>query len=237
MDELFLLPTAPVAMPRAYWLPEKPFFLSTQLILAEPSEVEFAHVLAAFKHLDNNTFDMEIVNDLYGKDYIIIPHRRYDLLTSEFRAQEHHLFLGSKKELWDPDEVYKEAKFLHFSDWPLPKPWRFSSPKDREKIAPKCLMRGDGTEDCRDRDMWYFVYQDFHDRREVRPLARVPGRGRVNDFEQRVCGSDFVKDNTPGEALLLWHKSNYTAIDSERFKDAKKTSLPPPTRSFEGSEI
>lgn len=62
MDELFELPSAPVAMPRAYWLDK--FYLSSQIVLLEPSEFEFKRILDAFEHRASNDFDMEIVNDL-----------------------------------------------------------------------------------------------------------------------------------------------------------------------------
>lgn len=124
-------------------------------------------VLEAFTYRTNSDFDMEIVNNLYGKDCIIIPHRKYDLLTGEFRKDDHEPYLGSKEEQWDPEAAYEEAKFLHFSDWPLPKPWIRASPKEKERIGPKCHTKEDGAQDCRDREKWLFVYQDFHDRREV----------------------------------------------------------------------
>ncbi|KXS97150.1 hypothetical protein AC578_3073 [Pseudocercospora eumusae] len=173
MDELFLVPSAPVAMPRAYWIEDKPT-LSSQLVLVEPSTFEMNRVLEAFQHRSPSDYDMEIVNDLYGKDCIIIPHRRYDLLTGEFRNRDHHLYLGSKEEIWDPEVAYNEAKFLHFSDWPFPKPWIKASREQVEEVVPKCHRMTNGTEDCRDREKWLFVYQEFRERRE------------------RVCGIDFV---------------------------------------------
>ncbi|KXT06555.1 hypothetical protein AC579_1172 [Pseudocercospora musae] len=172
MDELFLMPSAPVAMPRAYWLNDST--LSSQLILVEPSTFEMNRVLEAFRHRSPTDYDMEIANHLYGKDCIVIPHRRYDLLTGEFRNQDHHLYLGSEQELWDPEAAYDEAKYLHFSDWPLPKPWLHASQEQLEEVVPHCHRMADGTEDCRDREKWLLVYQDFRERRE------------------RVCGSDFV---------------------------------------------
>lgn len=178
MDELFLLPSAPVAMPRAYWLEDKPNFLSSQLVLVEPSTFEMDRVVRAFEHRSSTDFDMEIVNDLYGKDCIIVPHRRYDLLSGEFRKTEHYLYLGSKEELWDPERAYDEAKFLHFSDWPLPKPWIQSSENQKNEIAPRCKASSDGgPEDCRDKEKWLFIYQDFGDRREVchRAVQRCDG--------------------------------------------------------------
>ena len=167
MDELFLLPTAPVAMPRAYWLGHS--FLSSQLVLVEPSEFEFNRILEALKTRNYNEYDMEIVNELYGESCFIIPHRRYDLLTGEFKhsPDEHFQYLGSKEEGWDPDAVLEEAKFLHFSDFPFPKPWLRASDSEREKNQPQCRDLDNGEQDCRDRDHWLSFYTDFKERRAV----------------------------------------------------------------------
>lgn len=86
MDELFLLPSAPVAMPRAYWIPER-FFLSSQLIVIEPSEAEWKRVEYSMDHHEGHDYDMDILNKLYGKSSTVIPHRKYDLLSSEFRSR------------------------------------------------------------------------------------------------------------------------------------------------------
>ena len=102
MDELFFLPRVPVAMPRAYWLNNT---LSSQLVVIQPSKQEFERILYAFEHRQNTDFDMEIVNNLYGRDCLILPHRRYDLLSGEFRGTKHQNYLGSTTEVWNPRQV------------------------------------------------------------------------------------------------------------------------------------
>ena len=62
MDELFLIPSTPVAAPSAYWLDK--FSLSSQIVLIEPSETQFDRVQHALKHRKNSEYDMEIVNEL-----------------------------------------------------------------------------------------------------------------------------------------------------------------------------
>lgn len=166
MDELFLLPSAPVAMPRAYWLDEE-HTLSSQLLLVEPSEFEFDRIQKYMSNLTAGEFDMEIVNQLYGRDCFIIPHRKYDLLTGEFRAQKHRNYLGSDEEVWDAKQMLDEAKFLHFSDWPVPKPWLVQKNQVFREQMPKCTWK-DGTQDCRTRDSWVWIYDDFRARRKVR---------------------------------------------------------------------
>lgn len=163
MDELFILPPAPVAMGRAYWLEAT---LSSTLMVIEPSDFEFQRIQDAFRQRQHDEFDMEIVNNLYGNDCIVTPHRRYDLLTGEFRAKNHTRYLGSEEEIWDPEAVLNQAKLVHFSDWPLPKPWLAHTEEEQEKVQPDCYETDDG-EDCRDREIWLGLYQDFRDRREV----------------------------------------------------------------------
>jgi hypothetical protein len=108
-------------MPRTYWLEDH--ILSSQLVLIEPSEKEFARILDAMGRRSADDFDMEIINKLYGESCLIIPHRRYDLLSGELRKDDHFAYLGSSEEQWDADVVLEEAKYLHFSDWPFSKPW------------------------------------------------------------------------------------------------------------------
>jgi hypothetical protein len=167
MDELFLLPPAPVAMPRAYWLNQP--FLSSQLVLIQPSTYEFARIEEAIQTAKGGDFDMEIVNNLYNNSCIIIPHRRYDVLTGEFRGKGSHAsYLGNTYETWDPEVAFKEAKFLHFSDWPVPKPWIDASDGVIEDNQPKYKLGHDNvTEDCRARALWLGFYADFKARRHV----------------------------------------------------------------------
>jgi alpha-N-acetylglucosamine transferase len=166
MDELFLAPSAHVAMPRAYWL-DKPY-LSSQLILIQPSAEEFRRIEQAIDNVQTGEFDMEIVNNLYSNNCMILPHRPYNLLTGEFRSKgKHTTYLGNEYEEWDPDRALKEAKFLHFSDWPILKPWLSTSPKLKEEHQPQCNLLSDGSESCRSRDLWLGFYDDFKVRRKV----------------------------------------------------------------------
>ncbi|KAM0232542.1 hypothetical protein ACHAPO_007699 [Fusarium lateritium] len=140
MDELFQLPPCPVAMPRAYWLynenPPKRI-LSSQVMLIEPDDVEFERIVQKMNSIGPNDYDMEIVNSLYLDSALILPHRKYDMLTAEFRNKDHTAYLGSEREKWDPTLVLSEAKFVHFSDWPVPKPW-IHDVETRLKNQPDC---------------------------------------------------------------------------------------------------
>ncbi|PIL23160.1 hypothetical protein GSI_14469 [Ganoderma sinense ZZ0214-1] len=168
MDELFLLPPAPAALPRAYWLSGPAPVLTTALLLATPSQEEFQRVADAIASARGGEFDIEIVNKLYGRDALVLPHRRYALLTGEFRIVDptgHAAYLGNEYEEWDPDAALKEAKFLHFSDWPMPKPRLDAPPATVLDVQPKCRKGQSGEEDCRAREMWLGFYADFKKRR------------------------------------------------------------------------
>ncbi|KAL8914216.1 MAG: hypothetical protein Q9171_001087 [Xanthocarpia ochracea] len=123
MDELFLLPLVPLALPRAYWLNASERVMSSQVLLIQPSKYEYERVAKAIDTAGPDDYDMEIVNQLYRDNAMILPHRPYDLLTGEFRdtGVVHKAYMGSEEEPFDPEAILKEAKFLHFSDWPMPK--------------------------------------------------------------------------------------------------------------------
>ncbi|RGP65921.1 glucose n-acetyltransferase 1 [Fusarium longipes] len=165
MDDLFQLPPCPVAMPRAYWLynenpPKK--ILSSQIMLIQPDDVEFERIVQKMNSIGPNDYDMEIVNSLYLDSALILPHRKYDMLTAEFRNKDHTAYLGSEREKWDPTVALSEAKFVHFSDWPVPKPW-IHDPEVRLQNQPECP---DDEPSCPDRDIWNGFYTDFADNKE-----------------------------------------------------------------------
>ena len=171
MDELFLLPPATAAMPRSYW--EEQPKLSSQLLLLEPSAHEFARVEKAVEVAAPTDYDMEILNTLYRDSALILPHKIYDVYTREFTSQRdtglhHEKYLGDESAQWDPDVALQTAKFIHFSDWPLPKPWLRADPALFNEIAPPCANDSvTGQEiDCRDRNIWLCFHEDFKRRRK-----------------------------------------------------------------------
>ncbi|KYK56312.1 putative glucose n-acetyltransferase protein [Drechmeria coniospora] len=171
MDELFLLPPCTAAMPRAYWLHPDKKILTSLLMLIEPNVVEFSRVMDKIESAGRNDYDMEIVNDLYIDSAMVLPHRRYAMLSAEFRSDGHALYLGSDREVWDPVAAYNEAKIIHFSDWPVAKPWLPTPAEVIQKYEPKCRMK-DGLETCVERELWYRLYDDFRRyRREICPTG------------------------------------------------------------------
>lgn len=166
MDELFLLPPASVAMPRAYWL--GPTIFTSALLLIQPSSEEFARMQDAIKTAGDGEYDMEILNDLYDQSCMVLPHRPYIMLSAEFRDSGYHEnYLGNISEIWDPETIFREAKYVHFSDWPMPKPWLRPMPEVLDNTQPTCYIAYDGEEDCRARDIWLGFYSDFETRRKV----------------------------------------------------------------------
>jgi hypothetical protein len=97
---------------------------------------------------------------------MVIPHRKYDLLTGEIRPEKNHdAYFGGGKETWRAKDALAEAKYLHFSDWPMPKPWLEALQEDWDRYTPKCKNVSETEMDCSDRDAWLEIRRDFTARR------------------------------------------------------------------------
>ena len=194
MDELFLLPSAPVAMMRAYWLLSAEHALTTLFILLEPSEAEFQRLMRAAKSTSkkkgNRDWDMEILNRLYGDEAIVLPHKGYGVLTGEFRTHDHSNYLGTSTPSdggWNANTILSSTKLIHFSDWPLPKPWIMWPHTLLPEIQPRCRYLDSGIVDqCDDKKVWMGVYDEFRKRRKdvCKLLSEVspewpPGNGTL----------------------------------------------------------
>ena len=169
LDELFLLPKAPVAMTRAYWaLPGKKALTSLFVVL-EPSYKEFTRLMDAGQAAreEGKEFDMDILNNFYDDTAMVLPHLKYGLISGEFRSEDHKYFLGHPGAEWDPQRVLEEASLVHFSDWPIPKPWVMWPRNLLNEKQPKCKPRDAGKDDCRDKKTWLALYDDFRHRRKV----------------------------------------------------------------------
>lgn len=168
MDELFLIPDALIAMPSAYWLNPKDGILSSQLLLIQPSRLEFQRLLKLVQKgfLNEKTpvgGDMDLLNRLYKDTVVVLPHRPYTLLSGEYHNEDHSAYLGSKEDKWDPDKILAETKFVHFSDWPYSKPWIRPT---GTVTFPKCERQK-----CRDQEIWEWFFQDFRQRMKVWSLS------------------------------------------------------------------
>lgn len=141
-------------------------------MLVQPSVAEFARIVEKVDHAGKEEYDMEIINDLYKDSAMILPHRPYALLTRSFGGDHQDYYLGNSNEVWDAVTVYNEAKYLHFSDWPMHKPWLKSSDSLIKERQPDCVVK-DGNEDCTARKLWLSFYTDFRARRSVSTLDSI----------------------------------------------------------------
>jgi len=180
MDELFLLPETPIAMPRAYWSDtlSSSLQLTSLLMLIEPNAHETAAMLDTLRQWGNksNVYDMDLLNHRFGTSAMVLPHRPYAMLTAEFRNHNHSTYLGSNhghksdpRGQWDPDNALREAKLVHFSDWPLPKPWIMWPAEGLTEMQPRC--GGNEERMCKERVIWIRLYENFRARRKA--LCRV----------------------------------------------------------------
>jgi alpha-N-acetylglucosamine transferase len=135
-------------------------------MLIEPSNIEFSRIQKQIELAPKYYNDMEIINSLYHASALLLPHRKYALVSGEFRSDTHTVYLGSGTENWDPATVYSEAKLVRFSDWPLPKPWLPIPESQRIELQPKCHILPGGGEDCTARSIWNGFYTDFKKKRE-----------------------------------------------------------------------
>ncbi|KAH8433295.1 N-acetylglucosaminyltransferase [Aspergillus melleus] len=168
MDHYFLAPLAPVAVPRAYWLDGddtsvKAQILGSHVMLIEPNEGNYRRILD--EALASGDFDMEVLNHLFSDSAMILPHRRLALLTGEFRAADHQRYMSEDKDqTWNAHAELSRAYLVHFSDWPLPKPWKPRSEEQWQSLMPPCPEDDVETTDkprCADRLSWTSLYEDY----------------------------------------------------------------------------
>ncbi|KAL8748323.1 MAG: hypothetical protein Q9184_007393, partial [Pyrenodesmia sp. 2 TL-2023] len=163
LDELFLLPSAPVAMMRAHWtLPTKKT-LASNLILLQPSEDEYGRLMTASRPdiRQAGESDSDILNRFYGDSAMVLPHTPYGLVTGEFRIEDHRNYIGNSFDPWDPERALQEASLVHFLDDPFPKPWIMWPHNLYAEKHSQCKA-----EDCRNKDAWTSLYNDFRKRRK-----------------------------------------------------------------------
>jgi len=170
--------------------------LSAQLIVATPDTFVFNQIMEQVENKTQADYDMEIVNRVFDPIALVLPHRALNLLSGEFRAEHkqgyrgYSKYLGLGDEAWDAKKVLGEAYYVHFSDWPRPKPW-YRPYKDELNNPPKCYpmtpttsslpptnSNASGSDmDCSDKEVWLWLYKDFQDRRK------------------RICGLDLLTSN------------------------------------------
>lgn len=185
LDELFLYPAAPLAMPYIYFGRVNGWHFSTQLTLMTPSTTSFSRVSEAIKGAPATEYDSAILETLFRGQIIKIPQRPFAFLSGEYRRTSHEHYIGNRwPKKWDPDRMLGEARLLHFADDPLPKPWVKASQDLVNRNMPSC-RRSEwfGASDCRDREVWSKLYWDYADMRKA------------------VCGTSFEVVPRDGPAI------------------------------------
>ncbi|EPE35105.1 Nucleotide-diphospho-sugar transferase [Glarea lozoyensis ATCC 20868] len=185
LDELFLFPSAPIAMPYIYRPGTEPtsWTYSSQLLLVEPNEKLFEAVKNEIKEKGSDGNDMDILSSLTSRKPLRIPQRPYHFPTSEFRQHTHTTYLTTRNssDTWDPERIMDEAKVLQFDD-SVPKPWIKAKQGIMNSNMPICRERdGFGATDCRDRAKWLGVYETFQLRRESVCGVGFEVRGEVDE--------------------------------------------------------
>lgn len=128
-------------------------FFGTHVVVVKPSKDLFKGLMryvenpwyyslfSRSKLIGVDDFDMEIINryinDMLAKGKIkvgILDHRIYGVLTGEFRKEWHGRFCADPQYMpfvsktsngnWNATNVFQSAKLFHFSDDPIPKPWK-----------------------------------------------------------------------------------------------------------------
>ncbi|KAL3419592.1 glucose N-acetyltransferase [Phlyctema vagabunda] len=165
MDDLFLFPESRLAMPYVWWGGGQGWDYSAQMLLIQPSHSEFSKLENVVRSATEGETDLSILQNVYGDQTLKIPHRPYGLTTVEFRRQNHRAYTGGEK--WHAEKALRDTKILHFSDWPIPKPW-LRAPKDLiNRHMPACQQspHGFGATDCTDRETWLKMYAEYEDTR------------------------------------------------------------------------
>ncbi|KAK4679635.1 N-acetylglucosaminyltransferase [Podospora pseudoanserina] len=190
MDHYFEAPRAVLAVPRAYWLGDlrntslsiNEQILGSHVMLLEPNTRRHDRIVK--DAMDSGEFDMEVVNRLFKGSAMILPHRGLALLTGEFRSKDHSRYLvgegedGEDGEQWDAVAEVKRSFLVHFSDWPLPKPWMFHTDRQWRDALPSCeeaekeerrrKRRGRGEDDCPDKLVWRGFYEEYDRERRAK---------------------------------------------------------------------
>lgn len=191
MDELFLFPKAPVAIPHIYT--GSNWSYSTQIMLVTPSISTFDTINNLLDSANDTTTDFSLLMQAIPVSTITrIPQRPYLLLSSSLRdsGAQHKQYLAPFKGLfpgttWDPDYMVRNVKFLSFSEnafgqfphtFPdgslsgmekFPPPWKKPRQELVNKYMPDCVKsEWFGNSDCSDRRVWLSLYRSFADRRE-----------------------------------------------------------------------
>ncbi|VVT46225.1 uncharacterized protein SAPINGB_P001108 [Magnusiomyces paraingens] len=192
MDHLFLLPSAPVATTKQYWVYPSDsdgddgfnadssvdkdlasfIKLNTHMELVEPSASVFNYILKFLSESmsggnsnlrGNNEYEGDVFNKLFKDDAMVFPHYGITILTNELRnVDSEHRQYVGKFGKWDASQIFNKTLYVHFSDANHPKPWVRATDQEIRENSPKCSQGGTW---CPERQIWLNLYHDFEIRR------------------------------------------------------------------------
>jgi hypothetical protein len=136
--EVTLNESYPIAMPRAYWLPNASSLFTSCLIVCHPSTYLFQLAYKAFN--TTRMFDMDVLNAAISNRTLPIPSSEAPLimlldLDSGSKEPIRSWFNGLRVE-----NVLQITSYIHFSTYPLPKPWLMTGKHLRDIARRPALM-------------------------------------------------------------------------------------------------
>lgn len=114
----------------------------------------------------------------FQPEVLVLPFGRYGLLTGSIKNEQHHNMMlndvlgykrldesGQQIEK-DLSDIVKDSKYIHFSDYPIAKPWNYASITAFEcKVNPKHSKNVEkDTEQCA---LWNSVYSTYLETRSI----------------------------------------------------------------------
>ncbi|SCU84681.1 LADA_0D03158g1_1 [Lachancea dasiensis] len=107
----------------------------------------------------------------FTPEVMVLPFREYGLLSSSIKNKMHHELLAnellgyegglaSSESSWK--ELVKKSKYIHYSDWPVSKPWLYAKFDQLE-----CHPETNADEEKEMCEVWNSVYRDYWDSRYI----------------------------------------------------------------------
>lgn len=120
--------------------------------------------------------------ELFVPEVLVLPFKKYGLLTGSIRKKNHYMVMQNdvlgyknfdhegketKESLYD---IVKESKYIHFSDYPLEKPWNYDSISNT-----KCITDNSDTTNLEEESeactIWRSIYNEYLLKRRTCPIS------------------------------------------------------------------
>lgn len=106
---------------------------------------------------------MDVMNDLEKNRCLVLP-SHYDFLSGELRNTDHSAYLGNARLAWNATAELAKAAYVHFSDFPVPKPWLSSN---EATAAAAGTLFAECSEPCPEKELWMGLYRTFREEMQV----------------------------------------------------------------------